>query len=157
MCKGTEYMRKTFVEDLLKDMLENQEKEVNVNEMFGMIEDTLRCLEKEEEEEHETNQATIGMQHLFRGHAIKAWTGVNFNQTKYHSLNKTLIKYCVLHYTKCWKHRNEIHHDEEKQRERALKWKEKLEKHVEANEPLKVKLFTRNSVVDVNTCETEKN
>ena len=112
-------------------------------------------IEKEEEEECETNQATIGMQHLLRGHAIKAWTGVNFNQTKHHSLNKILIKHCVLHYTKCWKHRNEIYHDEEKQRERALKWKEELEKHVEANEPMKVKLFVRNSMVNVNACETE--
>jgi len=127
MCKGTEHMRKTFVEDLVKEMLENKEKEVNVNEMFGIIEDILRYLEKEQEEEYETNQAIIGMQHLFRGYAIKAWTGVNFDQTKYHSLNKILIKHCVLYYTKCWKHRNEIYHDEEKQRERALKWKEELE------------------------------
>jgi len=85
-------------------MIENQGREVDINEIFEMIKDILRYLENKEDEEYETNQALMEMQHLFRGYAIKVWKGSNFNQIKYHSLNKILVKYCVLYYTKFWKY-----------------------------------------------------
>ena len=60
--KYTETMkiRKEFVTELLKEMFENKDREVDVNEIFEMIEDILRYLE-EEEGEYKTNQAIMGI------------------------------------------------------------------------------------------------
>ena len=44
-----------------------------------MIEDILKYLKNEEEEEFETNQRLVGMQQLFRGYVVKVWKGSNFN------------------------------------------------------------------------------
>ena len=38
--------------------------------MMSFVEDMLRCLENEEDEEHEMNQQCVGMQELFRGHVV---------------------------------------------------------------------------------------
>ena len=59
------------------------------------------------------------------------------------------------YYVKCWKHQNEIYHDSEEQRKRAVKWKRNLERHMERNESMQVKLFARKSDINLETCETE--
>ena len=107
-------------------MIASKDQKVIVNKIFEMMEDILRYLEDEEDEDYETNQVLIGMQHLFRRYVIKAWKGSNFNHTKYYSLNKILVKHYVLYYTKCWKHRNEIYYGRDEQRRRAIKWKEDI-------------------------------
>ena len=112
-CTDTKKMRKEFVTELLKEIIENKDREVEIEEIFEMIKDILRYLDDKEEEEYKTNQVIIGMQQLFRGYVIKVWKGVNFNQEKYHSLNKILEKHCILYYIKCWKYRNEIYHNVE--------------------------------------------
>ena len=56
-----------------------------------MIEDTLACLDEEEERECETNQCCIGMKALFRGIVVKDWKGAYFNYNKYDILNKVLV------------------------------------------------------------------
>ena len=63
-------MRKELVIDLLKKYLK-KDRDADANNIFEVIEDMLRYLEEEEEEEHKTNQAMIGMQYLFRELSIK--------------------------------------------------------------------------------------
>ena len=60
-CRETTSLRKDFVTNLLKEMIENQGREVGINEIFEMIEDILRYLENEEDKEYERNQALIGI------------------------------------------------------------------------------------------------
>ena len=54
--------KKESVADLLKEILENKDREVELKEIFKMIEDILRCLEGKEDEECKTNQEIVGMQ-----------------------------------------------------------------------------------------------
>ena len=72
--------------------------------MFHTIEDILQYFDAEEEEEYNTNQAMVRMQHLFRGHTVKSWKGVDFSTQKYHRLNKVLIKHSMLHCKQGWEH-----------------------------------------------------
>ena len=55
----TKTHRKEFVEKLLEEMLENKPKPIVVVEIFDIIEDILRCIEEDEENEYETNQEMI--------------------------------------------------------------------------------------------------
>ena len=48
-------MRKEFEVDLLKEMLENKDREAEVCKMLEIIEDMIRCLEDKEEEECKTS------------------------------------------------------------------------------------------------------
>ena len=70
-CDQTKPMRKEFITNLLKDLFDNKEDAVHFEEIFKMIEDVLRYLENEEEEEFKTNQRLVGIQQLFRGYIIK--------------------------------------------------------------------------------------
>ena len=54
-------------------------RKVDAEEILSFVEDTIRCLENEEIEEHEINQHLIGMKELFRGNVVKAWKGVDFS------------------------------------------------------------------------------
>ena len=71
MCTETISMRKEFATDLLKKMIENQGRDIDRNKTFRMIEDMLWHAENEEDKKFKTNQALIGIQHLFQECAIK--------------------------------------------------------------------------------------
>ena len=86
---------------------------------------------------------------------MKDWDGADFNCGECTYLNKILVKKVVLFYSKCWKHRNNAYHDEEKQRERLIKWCERTKLQVEMHEPEQVKLFMRRNKIDVTRCENE--
>ena len=95
------------------------------------------------------------MQQLLKGHAVKLQKGVNFNQRYYHSLNKMILKCCVLYHVKCGKNRNEACCDTEVQRRRAVNQKETIEKYSKQNRPMQVKLLARRLKVDVDKCKIE--
>ena len=82
-------------------LLKCKEQDVMVNDIFDMIEDILRFLEKEEVEEYDTNQIMVGMRSLFRGYVVKVWKGSDFSIRKYHHLNKILAKHCMNYCKKC--------------------------------------------------------
>lgn len=63
--KARKKHRKEFVEKLLEEMLKNKLKTIVVEEMLNMIEDTLRRIEEDEEDEHKTNKETMRFQHFF--------------------------------------------------------------------------------------------
>ena len=94
-------------------------RKVDAEQIFSFVECTLRCLENEENEEHETNQCLIGMKESFRGHVVKAWKGVDFSTIKHKEVRKIVVVKCAEHYVKCWKQRNECVHDEDKQQKRV--------------------------------------
>ena len=50
--------------------MKNKPEDVNVEAIMSFVEDMLKHIENEEEEEHETNQQCVGMQELFRGHVV---------------------------------------------------------------------------------------
>ena len=51
----TKKMRKEFMTELLKEIIENKDREVEIEEIFEIIEDILRYLDGKEEEEYKTN------------------------------------------------------------------------------------------------------
>ena len=75
--------------------------------------DIVKCF-KGDEDQYDTSQQYAGFKDLFRGFVVKYWDGADFNCRKHTYLNKILVKKAVLFYSKCWKHRNNVHHDEEK-------------------------------------------
>ena len=48
-------MRKEFIADILKEMIENKSRQIDTNKFFNAIEDFLRRLHNKEEEECKTN------------------------------------------------------------------------------------------------------
>ena len=83
--------------------MQYKNRKVDADEIFSFIEDMLRYLEKEEIEEHETNQNLTGTHELFRGFIVKAWKGVNFRTSKHKEVNKIVVIKCVEYHVKCWK------------------------------------------------------
>ena len=110
-------MRKDFIWELVIELVKNKSEEVSVDVIILFVEDILQYLENEEEKEYKTNQHLVGMQELFRGYVVVVWEGTELRSKKYSVLNKIIAKKCMEFYVKCWKQRNEILYDENKQRE----------------------------------------
>ena len=55
-CRETISLRKEFVKDLVVELVKNKPDEINVDVIMSFMEDIMRYIENEEEEEHETNQ-----------------------------------------------------------------------------------------------------
>ena len=72
-CVKTIACRKDFITDLVKELLAVKQNKVSVNEIFDMLEDILNFMEDDDIDEYETNQHMVGMNELFRGHAVKVW------------------------------------------------------------------------------------
>ena len=53
--RETKYFRKEYVKELMKKMIKEEPKNINVKEIFEMIEDILRYLENNESNNYETN------------------------------------------------------------------------------------------------------
>lgn len=124
--------------------------------MFDAIEDILVCLDEEDEYGCETNQHCTGMKELLRGIVAKDCKGADFNCIECEVLNKVLVDHAARYYCKCWLYRNECCNDEDKQKKRAVEWKENIEKHVEEKEPLAVKTFSRRHKIDIERSSVEK-
>ena len=156
-CSKTIDIRKKFMEKLLMEMLKNRD-EVEVDEIMSFCEYILRYLENEMDKEYETNQYHVGMTELFRGYFIVDWKEANFECKKYGKLNKILARHCVKFYNECWKDRNEIIHDEQKQREQLCKWFEKEKSKANQSEYRQIKLYAEQCKIDINRskCDTIK-
>ena len=120
-CCKTKTLRREFIQELVIELVKVKPSDVSIDLIMSFIENILWYLENEEEEEYETNQSLIGMKELFRGYVMVVWEGTDLNSKKYRVLNKIVVKKCVEFYVKCWKYRNEIYYDEEKQKERVKK------------------------------------
>ena len=112
------------MQKLLLDMLKNREG-VKVDTIMAFCEDMLRYLENEIEEECETNQHYVRMKELFHGLVIIDQLNADLNCMKYKKINEILAHRCVKYYNDCQKDRNNIMHDENKQKKRIKGWFEK--------------------------------
>ena len=74
---------------------------------------------------------------------------------KYVVLNKIITKKCVLFYNEFWKHRNEIMHDEEKQRERLSKWYEKERSKAENSKFSQLRMYVQKCKLDLERCKCD--
>ena len=64
-CEQVKGLKRSFVKESLAELIENKPEEVGIDIIMSFIEDALRYLENEEEEDYEINQHLIGMQELF--------------------------------------------------------------------------------------------
>jgi hypothetical protein len=61
---------KEFMNNCLKELsVTYKQNDVNMEAILSFVEDALKHIINEDEEEHETNQQYVGMQELFHGHA----------------------------------------------------------------------------------------
>ena len=154
-CRETISLRKEFVKDLVVTLVKNKPEDVNVEATMSFVEDALKHIENEEEEEHETNQQHVGTQELFRGRVAIDWEGANLNTRKCKTLNKIIARKCVEFHMKCWKKRNNDYHDENKQRKRILKWHEKIKMKAENSNETQMRLYVKKHEIKVQQCKTE--
>ena len=83
------------------------------------------------------------------------WEGTNLNATKYKKLNKIIVRKCVEFYVKCWKERNEEYHNDDKQRNRIMKWYEKIKLKAENSNQRQMRLCVKKNEIKVQQCRTE--
>ena len=82
-CKETILLRREFVKKMLKELYNNQLQNIDEEEILSFVEDILRYLEDDSDDEYEINQGILGMKNIFRGYIVKVWKGANFAQNKY--------------------------------------------------------------------------
>ena len=153
-CKETMNLRKEFMEKLLLKLLKNKGK-VNVNEIMLFCKDILLYLDSEDEDKYETNQYHVGMQELFRGYVVNDWTEVNFKTKKYRHLNAIIALECVSFYNRCWKHRIEILHDENKQKERMRTWYEREKEQGRNSNARQIRMYVEKYKFDTRTSSSD--
>ena len=73
----------------------------------------------------------------------------------YKKLNRISVKRCVEYYDKCWKHRNNEYHDEEKQRKRLIKWYEKVKRKAENSDDRQLRMHGEKREINVNRCKND--
>ena len=106
-----------------------------------------------------TTQSIVGIKHLYRGWITKNWININEPPPmKMHTINKVIIKQSVIFYAKAWRHRNEILHDPNFNKEYTIKWyneefKRVVEIVVEGNKPEMVK-YAKANELNIEQCST---
>lgn len=153
-CEQTAFLRVKFIKKLLVELLKHTDG-ADVNEIMLFREDIMRYLEKDEDDEYETNQHLVGMKELYRGHVAVDWFRTNINSKKYRNANQVIVKECVAFYNECWKHSNNVLHYENKQRERLIKWYEKERYRAAQSEYRQLRLHVDKCEVDVNACQCD--
>ena len=96
------------------------------------------------------------MSELFRGHVVKLWFDTDMRSDVHRSLNKIVVRKCVEFYYKCWKHRNEAHHDAEKQKIRIRKWLVNKREMARNSVNLQVREHAKKFEIDEENSDIEK-
>ena len=112
-------MQVEFVKETIKELRKHAKEDIDDEIIIKMMKDIVKYF-KGDEDQYETPQQYVGFKDLLRGFVVKDWDGADFNCSKHTYLNKILVKKAVLFYSKCWKHRNDVYYDEEKQRGRLI-------------------------------------
>jgi len=154
-CKSVRHMQRQFLKELYQELTIVSDGKVNNETIMKMMKDIAVYLNGGEEEEYTTSQQYIGIQELFRGYVVKDWIGANFNCNVFSELNVILVIHAVKFYIECWEHRNEIFHNETKQRSRMINWYIEMKEEIESNDPQQVQLFVRRTALDLNRCNTD--
>ena len=141
---------------MLIELIKVKKKDVDANDVMALGEDILRYLEQDDEEEYETSQGIIGMNELFRGCIVKDWMGANAQEDKHRTLNEIVVRKCVEFYAECWKHRNEVCHDNDKQKERLRKWVIKEKESAVRSENVQVREYVRKFAINEEQSDADK-
>ena len=155
-CHHTLELRKKFMKEMLIELIEVKKEDVDANDVMALGEDILRYLEQDDEEEYETSQGIIGINELFRGYVVKDWMSANEHEEKHRTLNKIVVRKCVEFYVECWKHRNEVCHDNDKQKERLRNWVTKEKESAVRSENAQVREYVRKFVINEKQSEVDK-
>ena len=147
--------RREFVKNMLAELIKKKQENVRVEETLAFIEDIMKCLENEEEEECKTNQQHVGIIELLRGHVALDWEGTNLHCKKCERLNKIIARKCVEFYAEYWKHRNVEFYDEEKQRDRLIKWHNKTKEEIDKGGEIQLKEHVKNNEIKIERFEKE--
>ena len=81
---------------------------------------------------------------------VIVWEGADLNSKKYSVLNRIVVKKCMEFYVKCQKDRNEIFHDENKQRICMIEWYEKEKLRAENSNKNQVRLYMKMFKININ-------
>ena len=92
------------------------------------------------------------MNELFHRYVVVVWEGTNITSDKYRVLNDIVVRKCVKFYMKCWRHRNEVYHDEEKQKERIIKWYQNEKERAENSDMQQVKEYVKKFTINIERC-----
>ena len=95
------------------------------------------------------------MKELFRGYVVVVCEGTDINSDKYRVLNKIVAKKCMEFYVKCWKKRNEIYHNEEKQKVRIKKWYKNEMNRAKNSDVKQVRDYTQKFKINEECCSSE--
>ena len=95
------------------------------------------------------------MQELFRGHVVIDWKGTTLNTTKCKKLNQIIVRKCVEFHVKWWQERNEERHNDDEQRNRLMKWYEKIKLKAENSNQRQMRLCVKKNEIKVQQCRTE--
>ena len=107
------------------------------------------------ENEEKGTQALLGHHMIFRGYIVKNWFGTTTTDEKYHDANKIFVKESVLHYSKCWRDRNDVAASPRKKRERTLtQYKNFIRQH-EFGESKMLRKYIRNRSTQMENSSTE--
>ena len=80
----------------------------------------------------------------------------NAHEGKYRTLNKIVVRKCVEFYVECWKHRNEVYHDNDKQKERLRNWVIKEKESAVRSENAQVREYVRKFAINEEQSEVDK-
>ena len=69
-------------------------------------------------------------------------------------VNKIIIKYSILFYSKAWKNRNNVLHDTERYREHVVDWHQRLIEEIEKSNKPSMRKYTRLQKLDIDKCNT---
>ena len=97
--------------------------DVEEHEVLDMLHDIVTYL-KVNNNRLRTTQQLIGIENVFQGYIVINWFDTD-KTFKYRSVNKIIVKECVMFYNKCWLQRNEILHSKDIQHDFITKWYKK--------------------------------
>jgi len=154
-CNENKHGRPEFARDLMETLLKKKSTDVNDDEIISFVEDIMKFIRNDDEGEYSTNQQYIGMKELFRGYIVQVWQGVEFNNVKYHELNRIVVRKCVEYYVKCWKERNEENRNEPKQRDRMKKWYANTIEMIKASNDGELQKYADKHQINIDQSNTE--
>ena len=153
LCRGISEVQNEYASDMktkLMKIARNEEEEDMIN---MILEDIKKCV-CQESEEYATTQHLVGMDLAFKGWVVKNWLDVQQRQSlTMKKLNKVIVKCSVVCYSKAWTHRNEIMHDDIKQREFVIDLYGKIVDEIEKGNKPNMKRHVRSQKLDVEKCD----
>ena len=94
-------LRREFIQYLVVELEKAKLRDASADLIVPFAEDTLRCLENEEDREHEINQSLIEMKELFHDYPVVVQEGRSANSNEYRVLNVIVMKKCAEFRAKC--------------------------------------------------------